>query len=72
MAAPSNSHIDLTKGVRYRRSSGLAKAIRIIRSSNPNSLVKVNGLNGLIGDSYASGLNGLMGLSGLTRLISNP
>ena len=66
MAAPSNSHIDLTKGVRYRRSNGLAKAIRIIGSSNLNGLVKINGLIGLIGDSYASGLNGLTSLTDLT------
>ena len=66
MTVPSNSHIDLTKGVRYRRSSGLAKAIGIIGSSNLIGLVKVNGLNGLIGDSYASGLYGLTGLTGLT------
>ena len=58
MAVPSNSHINLTKGFRYRRSSGLAKAIGIIGLNSLNGLVKVNGLNGLIDDSYASGLNG--------------
>ena len=69
---PSNSHIDLTKGVRYLRLNGLAKAIRIIGSSNLNGLVKVNGLNGLIGDLYASGLNRLNRLTGLTGLTGDP
>ena len=71
MAAPRNSHIDLTKGVRYRRLNGLAKAIRIIGSSSLNGRVKVNGLNGLIGDSYASGLNGVTGLTGLTGNVGS-
>ena len=66
MTAPSNGHIDLIKGFRYRRSNSLAKAIRIIGSSSLNGLVRVNGLNGRVGDSYASGLNGLTGLTGLT------
>jgi hypothetical protein len=57
MAVPSNSHINPIKGVRYRRSSGLAKAIGISESNDLNGLVKVNGLNGLMG---------LMGVSGLT------
>ena len=53
MAVPSNSYIDLIKGVRYRRPSGLAKAIGIIGSNNLNGLVKANelsGLRGLMGD----------------------
>ena len=58
MAVPSNSHIDLIKGVRYRRLSSLAKAIGINGSDNLNGLVKVDGLNGLMG------LSGLMGLIG--------
>ena len=55
MAVPSISHIDLTKGARYRRLGGLAKAIGINGSNNLNGLVKVDGLNGLMG---------LMGLIG--------
>ena len=58
MAVPSNSYIDLTKRVRYRRSSGLAKAIGIIGSNNLNGLVKANELSGLM---RLSGLRGLIG-----------
>ena len=53
MAVLSNSHIDLIKGVRYRRSSGLVKAIGVNGSNDLYGLVKVDrliGLMGLIGD----------------------
>ena len=62
MAAPSNNHTDLTKGVRYRRSSGLAKAIRIIGSSN------VISMTWLTCDSYLTWLTGYPWLTRLTRL----
>ena len=62
MAAPSNNHTDSTKGFRYRRSSGLAKAIRVIGSSN------AIGMTWLTCDSYLTWLTGYPWLMRLTRL----
>ena len=50
LMSPTSSNDTITwqcrsdKGVRYRRSSGLAEASRIIGSNNLNGLAKVNGL----------------------------